>query len=152
MAPSNAAEAANGRPESTPVTIRSTAQPMAPAGITTRHHLPSTSPTSSNVGITCFSLSSLHLRRDAKMLTEKGPLRLPRHRFRGARAMSRAASVALSWRDPEVRARRQAGLQRRRHIRFLEGVVNARTSRLGADHPATLEAAANLQRYIEENT
>jgi hypothetical protein len=46
---------------------------MAPAGITTRHHLPSTNPTSSNVGITCFSLSSLHLRRDARMLTEKRP-------------------------------------------------------------------------------
>jgi hypothetical protein len=52
MAPSNAAATAKERPESTPVTMSTTAQPMAAAGTTTRHHRPSTKPTSSSVGIT----------------------------------------------------------------------------------------------------
>jgi hypothetical protein len=50
--PNNAALAAKPRPEPAPVATRRTAHPTVAAGITTRHHLPRTSPTRSRVGIT----------------------------------------------------------------------------------------------------
>lgn len=44
---------------------------MAPAGITTRHHRPSTSPTSSNVGITCSVYARRNFGRTPRLCTEK---------------------------------------------------------------------------------